>query len=108
MDAAKGRHRACEDEGRAGIDGAARQRKDDARRPGCAMDDGRVDQVAAGLGHVALSSNAPRCRELEPGHTIARHRVALDVDGGGERTPGVPGRELALLQAAIVWVEEGA
>ena len=108
MDAAKGRPRACEDKGRAGIDGATRQRKDDARRPGAAVDDGRVDQVAGGLGHIALSGNAPGCRELEPGDAVARHGIALDVDGGGERTPGVPGRELALLQAAIVRVEEGA
>ena len=72
------------------------------------MDDGRVDQVLAGSGHVALSSNGPGRREFEPGYAIARRGVVLDVDRSGQRTPRVPAHELAGLQAAIIRVQEGA
>ena len=108
MDAAERSPRPGKDVGRAGIDGSTGQREDDPRRPGGAMDDGRVDQVVAGRGHVALSSNVPRRRELEPGDAVARLGVVLDVDRSGQRTPCVPAHELAGLQATIVRVQKGA
>ena len=108
MDAAKRTPRCGKDIGRAGIVGSTGQREDDPRRPGGAMHDGRVDQVFAGSGHVALSSNGPGRREFEPGDAIARCGIVLDVDRSGQRTPRVPAHELTGLQATIVRVQEGA